>query len=160
VILAVAGCCLPQPLFAAAPASGTPTVVDVKLQDGGVLYGQVVDSQGAPRANLPVAVLAADQQVAASKTGSDGTFAFRGLRGGVYQVTTPEGYGVCRVWAPLTAPPNAQNGVMLVAGQGLVRAQGLGGFISHPWVVAAIIGTAVAVPVAIHNADRDEPHSP
>ena len=117
----------------------------------------------AQQADLAVALRSGDQELGAAKTDQAGRFAFSGLRGGVYQLATAESQGVVRVWAPRTAPPYAQQGVMLVSGESVVRGQAfrnIGSFASHPWVMAGIIATAVAVPIAIHNANRDDPVSP
>lgn len=163
LFLAMAGLCLPTQLLAADPAPTSRAVVDVALGDGGVLQGLAVDPQGAPKAELAVTLRSGDQELGAAKTDQSGRFAFSGLRGGVYQLATAESQGVVRVWAPHTAPPSAQQGVMLVSGEDVVRGQAfrsIGGFVSHPWVMAGIIATAVAVPIAIHNANRDEPVSP
>ncbi len=163
-VLAMIGLCLPTQLLAAAPTSNSPAVVDVALADGGVLQGLVVNPQGSPKANTPVTLRNGEQELGVANTDQSGRFAFSGLRGGVYQVATADSQGVVRVWSPRTAPPAAQQGVMLVSGDGVVRGQmgfqGVGGFLSHPWVVAGVIATAVAVPVAVHNANRDEPVSP
>lgn len=163
LFLAMTGLCLPTQVLAADPAPPSPAVVDVALGDGGVLQGLAVDPQGAPKADLAVALRSGDQELGAAKTDQAGRFAFSGLRGGVYQLATAESQGVVRVWAPRTAPPYAQQGVMLVSGESVVRGQAfrnIGSFASHPWVMAGIIATAVAVPIAIHNANRDDPVSP
>ena len=159
VCLAVLGFCLPQPLLAAGPAGQTPVVTDVALSDGGVLFGQVVDAQGSAKASVPVFIRAGDRELAVSKTDGAGYFAFSGLRGGVYQLTAAEGLGAYRLWAPDTAPPAAQPGALIVAGQDLVRGNlyrpqfgRLRFWLSNPWVVGGIVATAVAVPVIIHNS--------
>ena len=164
VCLAVVGFCLPQPLFAAAPAGQSPIVTDVALSEGGVLLGQVVSPEGSGESNVAVSLRAGGKESGVSKTDRAGYFAFSGLRGGVYQVTAAKGVGAYRLWAPGTAPPSAQQGALVVAGKDLARGNwgGLGRlrfWLSNPWCVAAIVATAVAVPVAIHNADHG-PASP
>lgn len=162
-VLAMIGLSLPTQLLAAAPTPNSPAVVDVALADGGVLQGLVVTPQGSPKANTPVALRNGEQELGAATTDQSGRFAFSGLRGGVYQLATTDSLGVVRVWSPRTAPPSAQQGIMLVSDEGVVRGQmslrGMGGVLSHPWVMAGVIATAVAVPVAIHNANRDDPVS-
>ena len=173
VCLAVVGFCLPQPLLAAGQADRSPTVADVTLQkgpQGNVLLGRVLDQQGALQAGLPVALYGSGQKLAEAKTDGKGFFAFSNLRGGVYQVAAGESVTAFRAWTPGTAPPAAQPGAMVVTGQDLVRGQrypirhGLGRlqfWLSHPCVIAGIIATAVAIPVAINNCDKDEgPGSP
>ncbi len=163
---AALGCCLPGG-FAAAPPSpnGAPVAVDVALGKGGVLVGQVVDVQGAAISEAPVSLRLRDKELVAAKTSPDGYFAFKGLRGGVYQITTTEGHGVYRAWAAGTAPPAAERGALLVSGADVVRGQGpkpMKVFLANPLLIGAAVATAVAVPVAVHNArqDRDQPSSP
>lgn len=172
VCLAVIGFCLPQPLWAAVQTDHTPTATDVALHrgpHGNVLTGRVLDQQGAPQADTPVALLAGGRKLQETTTERDGSFAFANLRGGVYQVVSTGAVGVCRVWMPGTAPPSAQPAVMIVAGQDLVRGQcrpirqGCAQarfWLSHPCVVAGLVATAVTVPVFLLNCDDDEPHSP
>jgi len=158
VWLAVVGFCLPQVTLAATvPAQQAPVIVDVALMDGGVLVGQVVDPQGTGLAGIPVSLRSGGQELGASKTVGNGGFAFRGLRSGVYQVVAGEGHGAYRLWESGMAPPAAQPGALIVSGVETVRGQNgvrrLRNMLANPWIVAGIIATAVAVPVAIHNSD-------
>lgn len=163
VALAAIGFLFPQPLLAANPSPATP-VVDVALREGGLLVGQVVDEQGVGLGNVPVSLRSQDRELAAGKTNPDGTFGFRGLRGGVYQIVADQGHGVYRVWTVGTAPPAAQEGALVVNGNPVVRGQeccrsGFAAFITNPLVIAGVVATAIAVPVAIHNSNRT-PASP
>ena len=162
VSLAAVGFCLPQPLMAAAAAQPVPDAVDVALGDGGLLVGRIVDAQGVPLANVTVSLQSQDREIAATKTNPSGDFAFRGVRGGVYQVVAGQSHRSYRLWAPGTAPPSSHAGALLVAGGQTVRGQfvpgALGFWLSNPWIVAGLVATAAAVPVAIHNAD--DPSSP
>jgi len=165
VCLAVVGFCVPQPLFAAVQTDKA-AVTDVTLHkspQGNMLIGQVQDQQGAGVANVPVVLHRGGEKPTVGKTDSKGYFTFAHLKGGVYQVTVAEseGTGTYRAWAPGTAPPSAQPGVLVVAGKDVVRGsqghvrRGLGCakfWLSHPCVIAGIIAVAVAVPVAIHNS--------
>ena len=155
VSLAAVGFLIPTPVVAATTASA-PAVVNVALRDGGVLVGQVVTDQGTPQPSVPVSIRSQDRELAIAKTGQEGYFAFKGLRGGVYQLVTDRGHGVYRVWSPGTAPPAAQQGALLVDGDQVVRGQEGGGgfraFITNPLVIAGIVAAAVAIPVAIHNS--------
>jgi len=173
VCLAVVGFCLPQPLFAAGQADQSPTIADVSLRkgpQGNVLIGHVLDQQGESQAGLRVALLGNGRKLAEATTDARGLFAFRNLRGGVYQVAVGKSVTAFRAWMPGTAPPAAQPAALVVTGQDLVRGQcypfrhacgRLQFWLSHPCVIAGIIATAVAVPVALHNRDDDEkPKSP
>ncbi len=162
VSLAVIGFCFPQLALAATlPSTQTPLITDVELREGGVLLGQVVTPENAAMADTDVSLSSGDQLIAAAKTDNNGYFAFAGLGNGVYQLAAAEGHAAFRVWTPGTAPPAAQPGALVVAGSGTVRAQGLArGFrnlMSRPLIVAGIIAAAIAIPVAIHNADRGSP---
>lgn len=162
VSCAALGCCMPPSAWAADAASqAAPAATDVALLDGAVLLGQVVDPQGVPVPQVPVLLLDKGQELARTQTDATGYFAVKGLRGGTYQIVAADGRGMFRLWKPGTAPPSAEQGALVVAGQDTVRGQmgrGLGAFVSNPWIVAAVVGAAVAVPVAIHNSQR--PSSP
>jgi hypothetical protein len=137
----------------AAPASN---VIDVSLQTGGVLRGVVVDQQGALLNKTDVKVWQKDRQVAATQTDEQGRFVVSSLRGGVYQISAAGGQGMYRVWTANTAPPVAQPGAMVVAGQDLVRGQASSPvlrFFTNPWVLAGLVGAAIAIPIALSNDD-------
>jgi hypothetical protein len=159
VTLAVLGFCLPEPLLAAVGPQG-PVATDVALREGGVLVGQVVDTHGAGVGGTEVSVRQGAKEPVATKTRPDGSFAVKGLRGGVYQLAAADGHGVYRLWTAGTAPPAASNEALLVAGKDVVRGQDEPGawktFLTNPLVIAAVVCTAVAIPVALHNAH----HSP
>jgi hypothetical protein len=153
--------------FAAGPAPA-PAVVDVALGQGGVLQGQVVSLQGSGQAGVPVFVKAQEHNVATTVTAADGTFSVQGLRGGVYQVAAAKGQGIYRAWSPGTAPPAAQNTAIIYTQNGKVdgnvvvyTGQG-GGFspkmlLTNPIVIAGVVATAVAVPVALANSHHASP---
>jgi hypothetical protein len=169
--LATFGMCLPQVAFAVEPAS-TPAVVDVALGDGGMLHGQVVDLQGSAVAGVPVSVKAQNRDVAATTTGADGSFNIQGLRGGVYQVATVQGHGVYRLWTAGTAPPAAQTAAVIYTQSGnhvvdsnvvvyTQNGEGEGGtlkmLLTNPIVIAGVVATAIAVPVALANSHSASP---
>ena len=167
VWIAAVGLCLPEAAMAATqPAKNKskkkPVVTDVALRDHGVLIGQVVDPQGVPLVNVPVSLRSGDRQLAAARGDKQGNFAFRGLRGGVYQVEAARGGGTYRLWAKGTAPPTAEQSVLVVAGKQTVRGQygrRLMGWLQNPCIMAGVVAAAVAIPVAIHNNTRS-PASP
>jgi hypothetical protein len=167
--LAALGMCVPQVAFAVESAPA-PAVVDVALSDGGVLHGRVVSLQGAGVAGVPVSVKAKDRNVATVTTAADGTFSVLGLRGGVYQVATSQGQGVYRLWSAGTAPPVAQTSAIVYTQNSAVdnnvvvyTQNGYGGggmlkmLISNPIVIAGVVATAVAVPVALANSHSASP---
>lgn len=144
VALALVGMIATPTVYAA--GSGTarmksaPAVVatDVSLSAGGVLVGQVVDSQGAPQAQQQVRVLHQGQLVASAMTNEAGRFTVRDLRGGVHQIETVNGGSICRLWAPQTAPPAAQQAAVVVTGKDVVRGQSDGEY--GPAIRGAIVG--------------------
>ena len=162
--VAAFGLVVPYQAFAASVAS-QKTVVnidDVKLHKNGNLYGVVLTSALRPAPNSPVTIQQGKDVLAKTKTNKSGGFGFAGLKSGVYQLVSPEGHQTVRVWNGKVAPPSAAPQAVLV--NDTVRAQqgmnGLKVFLSNPFVIAAIIATAIAVPVAIHNSGSDEPASP
>jgi hypothetical protein len=162
VCLAVLGFCVPQSVWAAARTDQSPAVLDVKLQaspNGNLLLGQVQNPQGAGKADVPVALYQGGKILRETRTDRNGLFGFTDLRGGVYQVATAGGAATYRVWTAETAPPSAQPGALLIADEDLVRGQSRLGrvkfWLSHPLVIAGIVATAVAVPVAL-AAEHEE----
>lgn len=152
-----------------------PEIVDVTLYDGGALRGQVVDLQGQPLARTTVSVRQFDREIATAVTNDVGYFRMTGLRGGMYAIAAAEAVGTCRLWAPNTAPPSAQPGALVVVGDHQVLGQGgcndfqcrpmgcrpvrcyspmsrMKYWLANPLVIAGIVATAVAIPVALHNS--------
>ncbi|HLA85726.1 MAG TPA: carboxypeptidase-like regulatory domain-containing protein [Thermoguttaceae bacterium] len=163
VSLAAVGLCIPSVAFSAAPAAQLKVAADVALLNGNVLVGQLVNENGTGVANASVLVQQNDKTVVALKTDKQGVFAAKDVPPGVYRLASNDTQGVYRLWAPKTAPPAAQQGALLVQGNGVVRGQaarGLRNMLANPWIVAGIVACAVAIPVAIHNADHDSPASP
>ena len=135
---------------------------DVELGRGGVLQGQVLDTQGSGISGSPIVVFTDGKEFARGSADSEGQFQFAGLRGGTYQVLTEGGGATYRLWAPNTSPPGsvrqvaiavsadpvvrAQHGVGVLCGQG-----GFWSFVSNPWISAALITAAIAIPIAISN---------
>ncbi len=176
--LAALGVCLSGAAFAAPPAA-KPVVHDVALMSGGSLEGQLVDAQNVPKAGVDVQLLLEQRPVGATQTNAQGRFAFRGVRGGVYQLTAASETDSYRLWAPGTAPKGTPSRALVTTGDTVVRGQYYGNghyyqyqhsnshlgrakfLLCNPWVVSGIVATAVAVPVGIHNAGSgDTPASP
>ena len=159
--MACLGTLLPAPLLGATVtvADGerpfphlVPKVTDVQLQEGGVLLGQVVDSNAAPVAATPVSLRQIGREIARTVTDQTGSFTFDKLRGGTYEIVAGRSQGIYRIWAPNTAPPTAQPSVLLTPSGLDVRGQGpLSYWLCNPWVVTGLIAAAVAIPVGIHN---------
>lgn len=129
--IAALGLVLPSGVFAAdampvsAPAAAgqaSPTL-DVRLADGGVLVGQVVDAAGVPMPGTLVSLRTIKGQVISGNTDSNGRFEVRGLTGGFYEVIAAQRSGPLRLWAGDASPPGAVKQVLLVAGQPVARGQ-------------------------------------
>ena len=139
---------------AAGPVSlSTARVADVALTSTGELRGQVLDAQGVPLPQVNVAIGQANQQPMVVATNASGQFSVEGLPAGVYQVQTPHGGGVYRVWAPRTAPPSAQAGILMVDNPQVVRGYGGNGtsLLASPWCMGLIVAAAIAIPLAIDS---------
>ena len=143
-------------------------VGDVALQQGDVLHGQVVNASGTGKAEMVVQLVRGQQRWQA-KTNSYGWFQFTGLRGGVYQFQAAGQTQLLRVWAAGTAPPHARRGILVTPTTKVIRGQRVVSpntnqffrvakqRLANPLVVGGIVATAVTIPVAIHNADDDDP---
>lgn len=172
--VAAATTMLISPALSAPPRAAGP--IDVALHEGGLLAGQVVDAQGTPMAGADVAVRALGREVAGTRTDEKGAYAIAGLRGGVYEIVTANSAGVYRLWAPRTAPPAANQQLMLVTGAEVVRGQhpgpvytgpdypsnvqgpgpfakAMGWIAEHPIITTLGVATAIAVPLAINDND-------
>jgi hypothetical protein len=105
---------------------------------------------------VPVLVMSQGKEVGRAETDASGGFAVRGLTGGVYTVATPIGGSVYRAWSPRTAPPAAVTSALIVPDQNIVRGQwgtGALGWLANPWVLAAIVAAAIAIPLALDDDD-------
>lgn len=166
--LACLGLLVPAPLLHAASHESEQqppeaSTVDVALGAGGVLRGQVVNGQGVPLGNTPLSLRQIQGETATTATDSSGRFELAGLRGGTCQIVAGGSAAVCRLWSPNTAPPSAKPALLIVADspQVLGRRGPVANWVtSHPWIVAGVVATAIAVPVAIHNLNNDDPVSP
>ncbi len=160
VWLAVLGVCLPPSALAADPPKPQPqppaVLGDVTLGFGGVLVGKVTNAEGAPVAKAPVTLQHDTHVVATGFTDEQGVFTFKQVRGGVHQVASAQQVGTYRLWAPGTAPPSAEPFVRLASTRSSAPRpwQRAPKFLSNPWILAAIIATAIAVPVALAASDK------
>ncbi len=96
---------------------------DIALKVDGKLRGQILDHQGRPSAFTKIVIVQRQQAVGHAKTDITGQFVLRGLKPGVYQIHSEVGSKSVRLWAPQTAPPAAQQAVLLVGDANTVRGQ-------------------------------------
>lgn len=151
VMLACAGLLAGQTVQAA-----SPVIRDVALQPGGVLNGQVLNEQAVAQGQTKVAVVHKGKPLTVTETDQEGRFVLTGLEPGIYELHLAEGGGAYRVWAPRTAPPAAEQGVLLVEDSRIVRGRNNGGqfgWLANPWVLAGIVAAAIAIPLALSNND-------
>ena len=150
-------------------AQAATRIGDVALQPGGLLHGQVLNEQGVAQPNARVTVVRDGEAIAVANTDERGRFVVSGLSGGVHEIHTNSRGDVYRLWAPRTAPPAAKNAVLIVTGDNVVRSVGGGppvapaapassgwmkglGWLANPWVLAAIVAAAIAIPLAVDDA--------
>ena len=160
-IAACLGTGLPRGAFALETAPPAFQATDVALQPGGLLIGHVVDANGVAKPGAIVAVYYTDQEIVRTTTDANGVFAARGIRGGQYQLVTPGGQSLCRLWAADTAPPAARPNSLVVAHSDsnapIVRGQfgynPVGDWVewmeAHPYLTAGTVAAAIAVPLAL-----------
>lgn len=151
--LAAEGTSAPPPA-PASEAAGVAPMRDVRLGAGGRLDGTANNSQGLAQAGVPVTVLHQGQVVVSTTTDQAGRFAFTGLRGGEYTMAVNDEATLCRLWAEGTAPPSAKQYLQLYGGD-VVRGQHFKArsVLTSPVLIGAAIGTAVAVPLMLHNRE-------
>ncbi len=143
-------------------------MIDVELSDGGTMTGTLTTRRGEPIGTMDVALRTSDGIVVPATTNANGEFAYRGLVGGLYQLETENSATMCRVWAKGTAPPNSPVNVLLVRGDDVAAGQwsppgysgnvvrGFTRAMANPITATLIVGAAVGIPVAIHNANKDD----
>jgi hypothetical protein len=163
VLLATVGLLVPQVNVAiAAGPQGTavnpgPSIIDVALEPGGTLQGQLVDGQGLGRAGAPVSVQQQGREVARAVTDDNGYFKISGLRGGIYVLATADGEQVARLWTGQTAPPAAETGVLMVTGDQTTRGQFGAGWASWGvWVGlgVAVVASPILAGLALNEVNR------
>jgi hypothetical protein len=131
-------------------------VVDLRLNEQGMLCGSVLDAAGRPQADQIVLLHQQNATLAQARTDARGQFAFPHVRSGIYQVTATSGTALCRVWTHEAAPPLARDSLKLADGSTVMRGQQpLYCLFTNPWVLGALIAAAVAIPIAVHEAQDD-----
>ena len=110
-----------------------------------------LNAQNAPQSGVRVSLQdMRNQEVVAVVTDRQGGFAIQGVPGGTYQLVSPQGRQVYRMWSPGMAPPSAQQGVLMVTPGPAVRGQlGDGSFLGSPALIGGVIGAGVATAIAV-----------
>jgi hypothetical protein len=148
----------PQLALATQSAAGQTIVAgDVALGEGGQLTGQVLDANGIGRASVAVSIQRPGETSQQVTTDENGWFAFRGLTGGIYQLSVGDKTYVYRAWAPDTAPPVAKPFAMLVPDRTVVRGTWgesdsfLGNLIGCPLFWGALVAAGIIIPLSIDS---------
>ena len=168
--LACVGMVIPAPVFAQSSAPSQTAhkaaVADIALT-GGTLQGVVVDPNGDVLSGAVVSVSHGNQKVATAISSESGEFSLNGLQSGLYQVTVGQHQANVRIWDAELAPPGTNSQMLLVNGDPTARGQLWNNWFRNlrPWhtvVIAGVIATAIAVPIAIHNSNNnnDDPIIP
>jgi len=128
----------------------------VALAPGQVLTGIILDRAARPVSGAPVALMQSGSQLARGNSDQQGRFAFKPLRGGVYQLVSVESAEIYRVWSAGTAPPAARSVAVLVKNENPLVVRGQGPlhdlFFSDAFVMGAVVAGAIIVPFAILNS--------
>lgn len=153
VLLACAGMLAGQTAQAA-----SPIIRDIALQPGGILNGQVLNEQAVAQGQAKIAVVYQGKPLTVTETDKEGRFVLAGLEPGIYELHLAQGGGAYRVWAPRTAPPAAQESVLLVENGQVVRGMfghngGHFGWLANPWVLGGLVALAIALPLAFDDDD-------
>jgi hypothetical protein len=157
-LLALTVMVLGQPiqLMAAAPIAKAfveQKTVDIALRGQNELYGRVVDTQGQPTPGATV-ILADIHNVSLASTNADpqGRFAFAGVPTGHVVLQVGDSQTQMRTWAAKTAPPAAQQEVLLTTSSPTVRGQ-YGGLGATGTTILAAWG--VALGIGIYEGVKD-----
>jgi len=103
-------------------------VRDVRLGSDGTLSGRVRDEQGHLLVGAKVVLSRGRQVIAVAVTDDRGEYRIGGLAGGVYRVRVAADETIVRLWSSESAPPQAQEQLVLDAGlHESIEARGQGG---------------------------------
>ena len=137
-------------------SSMQPAVNDVELRPGGTLSGQVVNSAGQPLFRQAIRVQQANREPIEAASDHEGRFRLSGLNAGLCQIEFGDHAVVCRCWSANTAPPVAAKEILLTSGESVERGQrAIADLLTGPILIGMIIGAAIAIPIAIHNSQKD-----
>ena len=133
--------------------------IDVILDDGMCLEGQVVSELGEPLDGTKLTLMRDGAVVSQFAANESGRFRVRLPRAGVYQLAVDEQLTTLRAWTPKAAPPSCAKSLLIVRGNILRGQNGQIPFTQvNPWLVAGVIAAAVAIPIVIsnHRSDRGD----
>ena len=129
---------------------------DVELLPGGMLVGQAINSAGQPLVGQVILVQQTSREPIVARSDHEGRFRLSGLSAGLCQIEYGDSAVVCRCWSPNTAPPAAAKEVLLTPGDLVERGQRpISDLLTGPVLIGLIIAAAIAIPIAIHNSNKD-----
>lgn len=129
-------------------------VKDVALTRSGTFAGRVIDNNGKPLDGVIVRLTRRGEESSAeTTTDSDGRFRFAKLKGGVYQLQTPQSESTYRMWSADAAPAQALKTVVVNGTGPVMRAQL--GYLDPANTTAILLGAAGVTLSAITLAQVD-----
>lgn len=151
----------PAGSLVAAPQSpkkpSTVQIHDLRLDNNGGLGGQVVNASAAPIQDSKLELRQNGKVLATTASDRTGTFSFANVRPGVYQVVVNQGGVACRVWSHDAAPPAAKEKLLIVSDPAVMRGQQPArALLTNPLFVGVVVAAAIAIPLAVHNANDDQ----
>jgi hypothetical protein len=133
-------------------------VVDVRLDEQGSLRGTLVSVSGQPLAARPLLLQQFGGAEVRTESDATGGFVLRGVRAGMHRLVADDQIATCRVWTNAAAPPSAADRLTVVAGRPLIRGQQpISAVFTNPLFIGLVIAAAIAIPIAVHNAQNDHP---
>lgn len=143
---------------AATPATQSTRQIgtDVVLTNG-TLTGQYITSEGTPVDGAVVSIRRGTQEFAQATTDAKGIFTVNGLKSGVYEIATPGGLDIVRVWEAEAAPPAARQYATVVSSSAVRGQMFAGGLLPLAGIGAGVAGftTGVVGITEANDAKRD-----
>ena len=133
---------------------------DVVLGARGRLSGQVLDANGKAQVAVAVNIEQSGKIIATTKTDKAGRFGVDDVRGGVCNIHVDGMASTFRCWTADAAPPSAKPEVLVISDPQFARGQRpIGDILTNPLLIGAVLAAAIAIPIAIHNAQNNGPGS-
>ena len=151
-------------------------IEDIALNPTGTLEGRIAgDQHGQLSRSMMVQLYRDGKPIAQTRLDSEGHFHFSGLQSGIYRLEWAHSERArytkfVRLWDHGQTPPSAKSQLMLISDAPMVVRGQYGNpnpgnetsptgsmrrIFRNPWITAAIISTAVAVPIAVAYKNPD-----
>jgi hypothetical protein len=138
------------PAAAEAPKEAAPRVKmkDVALTKAGTFNGRIIDDKGVAIDGVVVRLQKRGaEEFVETTTDEKGRFKFASLKGGVYDVRTPQAVQAYRMWPADAAPEQAMKVAVVTSNASVVRGQL--GFLDPANATAILLGAAAVTLSAI-----------